>query len=425
MNNSILDVAVIGGGHAGLSMSFLLKKLELSHLVFERNKIGNSWETQRWDSFKLNTSNKISGLPGIDNSLSDPDGFLSAKEFVSLLREYTKTFDLPVMENSHVLSVKKSSDSGLFSIIISQKGQINHYRSRKVVVASGSQNREIVPGIATNFSSEIVQLHAAKYRNANSLPNGAVLVVGSGQSGVQITDDLLDKGKKVFVSTSMVARVPRRYRGKDIMDWMILTGFMDQCTTDVTDPQAFKMKQPQVSGEGPRGKTLSLQFLAKKGAVILGKLENADGVLVKLQPNATNHVKFGDAFSQQIKSMIDDYIGKAKLDAPGAKIDEADLPDENTNCVSHNTTLNLIERNIKSVIWATGFDGDFSFLELPVFHDDGTLVHNNGIAEIQGLYFLGFPWLRKRKSGIIAGAKEDAEFMSQQIIETILVNQST
>ena len=263
---------------------------------------------------------------------------------------------------------------------------------------------------------EIFQLHAGDYRNGSMLPEGAVLVVGSAQSGVQIAEDLIYEGRKVFISTSQVARVPRRFRGKDIVDWFILTGFFDLRTIDVTDPQILLMKQPQTSSAGLRGHTSSLQALARNGAVILGKMENADAVTIFLQLNASAHVKFADEFSMKVKTMINEYIKKSEQYAPPPEEDYADEPDENAVCATVATSLDLKENNITSIIWTTGFTGDFSYLKLPVLDDDGKLKHVDGISDIEGLYFLGFPWLRKRKSGIILGIKEDAEFIAEQLL---------
>jgi putative flavoprotein involved in K+ transport len=214
----------------------------------------------------------------------------------------------------------------------------------------------------------------------------------------------------------MVGRGPRRYRGKDIVDWLNLIGFNDHRPEDLPDTQMLKMKQPQISGVGPRGRTVSLQSLAKKGAVILGKMKNAYGDHVDFEPNAGNHVKFADAFSLKIKKMVDEFIDKSQMEAPLPEIDTADLPDENADCVSNDTSVDLKEHNITSIVWATGYNGDFSYLKLPVFNSDGTLKHNNGVSEIEGLFFLGFPWLRKRKSGIVLGIEEDAKFISEQLM---------
>jgi len=411
------NTIVVGGGHAGLATSYSLKQQGIAHLVFERYRIGNSWSSQRWDSFKLNTPFKYSRLPGFETYPAGPDKFLSAKEFVSMLEKYVKEYNLPVVENSHVLSVEKASDSDLFQVTVSTNGKTNMFRSNNVVVASGALTRKIVPVQSVDVPSEIHQLHASEYRSAGDLPKGAVLVVGSGQSGMQIAEDLIDSGRKVFVSTSMVARVPRRYRGRDIVEWMVLSGFMDQRTDEITDPKVLKMKQPQVSTVGPEGRTVSLQSLAKMGATILGKSAGFDGTEAHFQPDAAIHVKFGDEFSQAIKRMMDEYINKAGIDAPAAEPDEADLPDVNRVCASRETTLNLDDHEISTIIWSTGFDGDFDYLKLPVFNEDGTIIHKGGVAEVEGLYFIGFPWLRKRQSGIIHGIGEDASIICRKIKE--------
>jgi putative flavoprotein involved in K+ transport len=415
MNTSVFDVIVIGAGHAGLSISYHLKKLHLNFIVFEKGRIGDTWRNQRWDSFKLNTPNKVNLLPGQDNTFSDTEGFCSASEYVSFLEGYSKTFQLPVVENCEVLSVENVAGSKDFSVCVSENSTVRYYFSKQVVIASGAQNIKKIPSYAKSIISEIFQIHTSEYRNESLLPDGAVLVVGSAQSGMQIAEDLIGKGRKVFISTSQVGRVPRRYRGKDIVDWLDLTGFYDLQTNDVTDPQLLTMRQPQVSNVGLRGHTLSLQALARKGAVILGKTESADSVTVSLQPDAAAHIKFADESSKKIKQMIDEYIQKSHLYAPPPEEDPDDDPDETASCASTVSSLNLKENNITSIIWTTGFVGDFRYLKLPVFNNYGILNHQNGISDIAGLYFLGFPWLRNRKSGIILGIREDAEFITEKL----------
>lgn len=420
MNSNKLDVIVIGAGHAGLSISYYLRKLNLDHLVFEKGSIGDTWLNQRWDSFKFNTPIKVNLLPGQENTLNDAEGFWSALEFVSLLEDYSNTFRLPVVENSQVLSVEKDLVSGDFSVIVSSgNGSVNHYRCKQVVVASGAQNRKFIPAFAGKISKEITQLHAGEYRNASTIPEGAVLVVGSAQSGVQIAEDLINSGRKVFISTSKVARVPRRYRGRDIVDWLIQTGFYDVHKKEVDDPEIFRSRFPQISGAGPQGHTLSLQLLAQKGATILGKAEDAASFTVGLQPDGAAHVKFADESSWKVKKTIDDYILHSGIKAPPPEEDPADVPDYSASCARESTALNLKGNNISCIIWTTGFASDFSYLKLPVFNGSGELKHDEGISDVEGLYFLGIPWLRKRKSGIILGINEDAEF----IAEKLLINQ--
>jgi putative flavoprotein involved in K+ transport len=417
MNYSLLDVTVIGAGHAGLSISYHLKKLNLSHIVFEKGRIGDTWRNQRWDSFRLNTPNKVNSFPGWDNGFTDPDGFAPTSEFVSLLENYATSFNLPVIQESSVLSVENIPGTKDFSVYVMKKGSPKYYRTKSVVVASGSQNIKIIPSFGRNISPGILQLHSADYRNASLLPDGAVLVVGSGQSGVQIAEDLISGGRKVFISTSQVPRVPRRYRGRDIVEWLIITGFFDMRTRDVSDSQILAMKQPQVSTAGRFGHSISLQGLAKSGAVVLGKTRIAQDETVYLQPDAATHIKFADDFSRKVKDMIDGYIQKSQLNSPSPNADPDDDPDESASCASDLTKLNLAENKITSIIWTTGFTGDFSYLKLPVLAENGTLKHNEGISDIEGLYFLGLPWLRKRKSGIIPGIKEDAGFIAEKILE--------
>jgi putative flavoprotein involved in K+ transport len=417
MDDKTFDVLVIGGGHAGLSISYHLTQHKLNHLIFERGKIGSSWRSQRWDSFKLNTANKVNLLPGEDNIFPDPDGFCSASEFASFLEGYAKRYKLPIREQCKVTAIEKAVDSELFSVSVCENGVVKIYRTNQVVIASGSQNEKNIPAFAKNISSDILQLHTSEYKNATCLPTGCVLIVGTAQSGTQVAEDLIDAGRKVFVSTSQVSRIPRRYRDKDIVDWFIITGFYDMRIEDITDLEILKLKQPQVSGVGLRGRTLSLQGLAKKGAVIFGKMENTITGIVFLLPNAASNVLFGDESSKKIKNMIDSYISKSQHPFSLPELDTADLPDDYATCVSNITELNLRENNVTSIIWATGFSGDFSYLKLPVFNDDGTLKHRNGVSEIKGLYFIGLPWLRKRKSGIIFGIKEDAEYLTQKILQ--------
>ena len=410
------DVIVIGAGHAGLSISYFLKQEGLNHLVFERGKVGDSWSNQRWDSFRLNTPNYVNLLPGLENNFTDADGYCSAPDFVNLLVSYMKLYNLPVIENCEVISIEKSSGSTEFSVRVSENKIIKNYISGKVIIASGGQNKKCIPVFAGLIDGNIMQLHAADYRNELMLPPGAVFVAGSAQSGVQIAEDLISAGRQVFISTSKVGRVPRRYRGRDIVDWLMMTGYFDTKVTDIPFQQTRLERQPQISGTGIRGHTLSLQSLAKKGAVIVGKAENAGKDNVCLLPNASENVMFADAVSAKIKNMVDDYITGSGLNSEKAEDDASDLPDRTGACSSDIPSLNFRENNIRSIIWATGFSGDYSYLKLPALDNNGMILHNEGVSEIEGLYFLGMPWLRKRKSAIICGIKEDAEFIAGKVI---------
>lgn len=422
-SGNLFDVIVVGAGHAGLSISYFLRQHSLSHVVFERGRIGETWLSQRWDSFALNTANKTNMLPGQVYSGYKPDEFGSATEFVNSLQEYTRINQLPVVEFARVTSITKSDHEDEFGVAVMQNGAIKNFRTKQVVVASGIQNEKRIPSFAKNISADIHQLHACEYRNTSQLPDGAVIVVGGGQSGCQIAEDLAEQGRKVYLSTSMVARVPRRYRDRDIVDWLSDMGFYDVQTETVTDPKVLKMRVPLLSGIGALGHTLSYQLLAQKGVIILGKMENADTGTLFFAGNASDHIKFADGFSKKAKDMIDEYILQSGMKVSEPQEDIGDMPDSYASCASAITSLNLAENNITSIIWSTGFGGDYSFLKLPVdFGTDGAPAHKNGISEIVGLYYLGLPWLRMRKSGMVLGIRDDAEFIAEAVIKNHLKN---
>lgn len=413
MRHTIFDTIVVGAGVAGLSASYYLKKYRLNHIVFDRGRIGESWRSQRWDSFRLNSINKLNTLAGSVYSGVNATGFATAPEYVSLFEQYVSSFDLPVIENSKVISIARPTD--LFSVTVSTNGKISDYSCRTVIIASGYASEIKIPSFAKKISSRIKQLHASEYRNAGQLPAGAVVVVGSAQSGVQIAEDLVDAGKKVYLSTSMVARVPRWYRGRDIMEWLIDMKFFEIKAEEIPDPAMLNMKPPQITGVGGNKYTISLQSLAKKGVVIVGKTDTAEENNIFFQANAAMHVRFGDEFSKKVKEMIDGFIFKNELAAEAAQPDEADRPDENASCANSLKSLNFEKDDIGAVIWATGFTGDFSYIKLPVFDDEGNLRQRDGIPSIPGLYFLGYPWLRGRKSLLLFGIKDDAEFVVDNI----------
>lgn len=420
MNKPVLDVIVVGAGHAGICLSYYLTKQGVNHLVFEQGRIGETWRSQRWDSFKMNSANKLNLLPQQAPYFEDPNAFAGATEFALALETYAHQENLPVKEYCPVLSVHTDQVQTIFRVTVSEEGKATAYLSRRLVIASGGQNRIRVPKFANHLAKSVVQLHASEYKNAYQLPDGNVLVVGSAQSGIQIAQDLLSSGRKVFLSTGRVGRIPRRYRGKDIFDWLVEIGFYDTPTEEVTDLSLLKVKNPQVSGAGDRGKTSSLQSLARSGALILGRANRAEAGTIFFQPNTFSNVRYADEFSRHVKQLIDEYIQKNKVLAPLPEIDPDDVPDEEAACASDLTKLNLVEEAITSIIWTTGFSGDFSYLPLPVLNEEKLPRHRNGVGVVDGLYFIGLPWLRKRKSAIILGIKEDAEFIVEHIVKSSL-----
>ncbi len=383
------------------------------HIVFERGQIGESWRSQRWDSFRMNSTNKLNVLPDVICEATNADNFVAAMDLVSSMEQYAFTHQLPVSEKAKVISVEKSGD--FFHVTVLSNGLVKNYSCRQVIIASGVANKIKLPTFSKDISQDIKQLHTSEYRNANQLPAGAVLVVGGAQSGCQIAEDLLAAARVVYLSTSMVGRIPRWYRGKDIFDWLIDAKYYETKAEEVEDPAMLDLRNPQVSGTGTGKDSISLQSMAKKGATILGKMYDANDSNVFFEPNAAMHVKYADEVSQKMKQVIDEFIIANNLSAPRSHYDEADIPDVDAACASSITILNLPENNVSSIIWSTGFHVDFNYIKLPVFSQEGKLMHKGGIPAIPGFYLLGYPWLRTRKSPILFGIKDDAKFIVDSI----------
>jgi putative flavoprotein involved in K+ transport len=266
---------------------------------------------------------------------------------------------------------------------------------------------------------DLVQLHTTEYRRAVTLPPGAVLVVGSGQSGCQIVEDLLAAGKTVYLCTSKVGRAPRRYRGRDLLEWWLDMKHLDVTLASLEDKSISRAPQPLISGIGRHGHTVSLQHLARQGVVILGRLLDVQGNNLILGDEAAANVRFGDEFSQQLKDGIDAYLAKAGITPPPLEDDPADVPDPLAECVLPLRSLDLRAAGVSSIIWATGFTGDLSWIHLPVLDSDGKPIHQQGISPVRGLYFIGFPWLISRGSGILYGIQHDAEFIARCLLEQL------
>lgn len=407
VKTKIYNTIVIGGGQAGLATSFYLKQEGREHVVLEKGEIGNSWIAQRWDSFTFNTPNWMNTLPGleIDNK---KEAFMNKNEFVDYLNSYVDTFQLPVKGNSKVISLTQDKSKNCFCIVTLHQGVLSEWRSINVIIASGAMNKGSLPEFSKTIPNQITQLHASEYKNPSQLPAGGVIVVGSGQSGCQIAEELILSGREVHLASSKVGRTPRRYKGKDLMEWLVLMGFMDVATAAV-DPEIIRNPQPQVSGVGALGHTISLQSLQRQGVSILGRFNGFENETFMFNNDATENIRFADKSSEKIKEMIDNYILKNNSIPTESELDAADLPDQECVSASHLRSLPLLESKISSIIWTTGFEADYSWIKIPILDNLGKPIHENGIAPVSGLFYIGFPWLSKRKSGIVFGIKEDAE----------------
>jgi len=413
----LVDVVVVGGGQGGLGVAYHLVRSGADVVVLERGRVGQTWRSQRWDSFRLNTPNWMNGLPGAEYTGPDPFGFMTHLELADSFEEYVERFHLPVHTGVAVTGVSPAHDHGRYLVTgETSDGQTVSYVADSVVVASGILQSPRTPAISSKIPGNIVQLHTGTYRSPGLLPAGAVVVIGGGQSGGQIVEDLLNAGRVVYFSISSAPRVPRSHRGRDFMDWWVEMGIWDVQTNDVDDPEVLKATNPLVSGVGPRGHSVSYQQLARDGARLMGRLQEVVGGVLITDDRVMEYIRNADGRSKEMGDKIDAYITRTSPETAAAVIDPADVPVPPDTNVDFLTTLNLEEANVGAIVWATGFAADFSWIDLPVTDDNGKPLHRNGICDVPGIYFIGFPWLSKRKSGVILGVDEDARRITDAIL---------
>jgi putative flavoprotein involved in K+ transport len=401
---SQVDVVVVGAGQAGLTVSYYLRALGVEHVVLERGRAGESWRSARWDSFTLVTPNWMTRLPGYDLAAGTGRDFLPREEVVSLLDGFAR--GLPVCTGTEVLSVR-AADRGYD--VLTAAGRI---AARTVVVAGGGQRRPVIPGLASDLPADICQSDAGHYRNAGALPPGAILVVGSGQSGMQIATDLVLAGREVLLATSSVPRVPRRYRGRDVHEWGVELGVYDQLTEAVTDPAEFRRPHPMLSG-AHGGQTLSYHQLARGGVRLLGRLTGAEGYMLRFGPDLARNIQAADQGAEQFRRMVDDYVARAGIVAPPPDTDPAERPEPAAGEAPR--ALDARAEHISTVLWCTGFGPDTGWLHVPVLRPDGTVDHVRGVTALPGLYVAGYPWLSNRGSGLLYGVAADAARVAQHI----------
>lgn len=400
------ETVIIGGGQAGLSVSYHLTNEGRDHIVLEQApEAADAWRNHRWDSFTLNTPNWQSQLQGAGIPGEDPDGFASRDELVAYFAKYIKQNRLPLSYGTRVFTVKAADDG---YIIETTAGT---FQAENVVVATGLYQKPRTPRFNGTLSPEILQLHSDGYQNPDSLPEGAVLVVGSAQSGAQIAEELYQSGRKVYLSVSRSGRVPRRYRGKDINRWSYSLGLYERTVNQLSSPREKFGGKPHISGT-KGGHTLNLHQFAGDGLTLLGRVTELDGATLKLARDLHQNLANADQFEAKLVSRIDNYIEKHRLPIPQEILPKLTAGFEQPE----RDELNLRDTKIRSVIWATGYSFDFSMVRLPVFDADGYPIQQRGVTGYPGLYFMGLPWLHNTKSGLIFGVSEDAAHVASHII---------
>jgi putative flavoprotein involved in K+ transport len=400
-----INTVIVGGGQAGLAISYYLKQEGRGHVVLERAAaVAHAWRHERWDSFTLVTPNFQVRMPGAEYDGDDPHGFMSKADVVKYFDDYVERFDLPVHCRVEVFSVEKRGDRYLV------RTSEDDYEADNVVIATGLYQSPKIPRFSAQIPSSILQIHSSRYRNPWSLPGGAVLVIGTGQSGAQIAQELYQSGRQVYLSIGSAGRVPRRYRGKDINDWFTRMGIFDTKVEELKSPGLKFHAHPQISGKNG-GQSLNLHQFARDGVVLLGHVRDArDGSLI-FAPDLKETLAQVDQFEIDALQMVNEYIVRRGLTAPPQTIPQ--LRDGYQEEVIGE--LNLKEAGISTIIWATGYSFDFSMVKLPVVDADGYPRQRRGVTHYQGLYFLGMPWLHSRRSGILFGVGDDAAYLASHI----------
>jgi putative flavoprotein involved in K+ transport len=401
----LIETIIIGGGQAGLATSDYLSQMGREHLVLEQaSKAGNAWRNERWDSFTFVTPNWMIRLPGAEYQGDDPDGYLPRDEIVRYFEQYVERFSLPVRYGVRVTAVEQSEMGYLV-----QTGQGN-YRVTNVVIATGFFQKPKRPSFSANLPAEIVQLHTSQYRNPAQLPPGAVLVVGSGQSGCQIAEELYLSGRKVFLSVGSTGRLPRRYRGMDITWWLFKTEAAEQTVDQLPSPEKKFVGNPQATGVRG-GHTINLHQFVRDGVVLLGHLKDVQGWKLNLAPDLRESLAKVDQFEADALKRIDEGIARS-----GLKLPEEKLPELRDGYAAEIVPeLDLKTAGITSIIWAMGYQFDYSLVKLPVVDVDGFPLQKRGVTNYSGLYFIGMPWLFKRQSSLLYGIGEDAEWITAAI----------
>ncbi|MEZ2392170.1 flavin-containing monooxygenase [bacterium RCC_150] len=404
----IPDTVVVGGGQAGLATSYFLSRAGVEHQVLERRAaLGGAWQ-DRWDAFVLNTPNFSLDLPGMPYAGPEPEAFMARDDVVSYFRNYARRVDAPVRTGVDVRRIS-ASDGGF--LLETPDGEL---RARNVVLATGAYQVPKIPAMAAGLPEAVMQLHTHDYRNPEQLPAGAVLIVGTGQSGAQVAEELHAAGRQVHLAVSTCPEAPRRYRGQDIFHWILQVGVHGPeyginalRVEQLPSPAARFACNPLLSGSDG-GHDIRLRELGRKGIRLHGHLEAADdGAVVFTDDLAERLATVESGFGQRMQRALDAYISAARINAPPAEARPADnwLPDEPAR-------LELAAENITSVLWATGYKLDLSFVDIPILDPWSYPRHERGVTEQPGLFVVGLPWLTGHYSSIVGGVGVDAEYVA-------------
>ncbi len=388
-----VTAVVVGAGHAGLAMSHHLAARSIDHVVLERGEVAHSWRTQRWDSLRLLTPSWMTRLPGAPYDGPEPDGHLTAAETAGLLRRYAAARQAPVLTGTTVTAVRPGR------LGLEVETDRDRWQARSVVLAAGT-TRATMPTLAARLPRRTASVAALHYRNPDQLPRGGVLVVGASATGAQLAEELQRSGRPVTLAVGEHVRMPRRYRGRDIFWWLDRTGILDQRWDEVDDlVRARALPSPQLVG----GRTLDLPSLQGAGVRLVGRLAGLRDGTAQFSGGLAHVCALADLKLGRLLDSIDEHAGGRGERPDATVVRRAPL------------SLDLTSGEIRTVLWATGVRPDLSFLDLPVLDRRGRLVHDAGVTTWPGLYVLGLPLLRRRRSSYIDGADADADDLATHL----------
>jgi putative flavoprotein involved in K+ transport len=395
---------IVGGGQAGLAMSHMLSRRGRPHLVVERGRLGERWRSERWDGLRFQFPNWSVRLPDFPFPCSEPEGFATSAEIVRYLEAYADWVRPPMRCGVAVTGLRRDEHDQGFRALTSA-GLIS---ASNVVIATGPYQRPVILNVLAD-DCNLFQVHASAYKAPRQLPAGAVLIVGSGASGAQIAEELSRAGRKVYLSVGRHKRMPRRYRGRDLIWWLALMG-IDQTPVEKRGPDATL---PLITG-AYGGHTIDFRNFAEQGITLLGRLLSGRGPTLEFADDLGESIAYGDATYQAFLDMVDTHVEQTKMSRPAEPAARTRLPDP--PCVSAPIRqLDTRDAGLGSVIWATGYAFDFGWIDLPVLDTDGVPRHQRGVAPVPGLYFLGLPWLSRMNSSFLSGVGEDAARIAEHI----------
>jgi putative flavoprotein involved in K+ transport len=402
------DTVIIGAGHAGLAMSRCLADRGVAHVVLDRGAVGQRWRTARWDSFRLLTPNWMSRLPGWAYTGPEPDGFMTAGEFVAYLSDFAGSFDAPVRPYTAVTRVERVASG--FTVHTGA----GHWAARRVVIATGYHSHAAVPAFGGRLAGGIAQLAACAYRSPSCLPDGGVLVVGASASGVQIAHELVCAGRQVHLAVGCHTRLPRRYRGRDILWWLDRLGSFDRTIDQVPDPDSARGEPSLQLTGAPRGRGVDLGVLREAGVRLTGRLCAIDGAVAQFAADLTDTTTAAQQRLDRVLADIDRYAAGA----PGAAAGPPDPPPMLT-VPAGPSQVDLRRAGVSTVIWATGYRPRYPWLAVPVLDRTGAIRHRRGVTDVPGLFAIGLRFQYRRSATFVDGARHDAAYLADRIADRI------